>query len=38
MTKTKIRNMTVAILLIGMILSLLIAFFPKSIEAHAATM
>ena len=37
MTKTKNRSWTVAILLIGMILSLLIGFFPKFVDAHAET-
>lgn len=37
MTKSKNWSWAVAILLIEMMLSLLIAFFPKSVEAHAET-
>ena len=37
MTKVKKWSLAAGILLIGIILSLLIGFFPRSVEAHAET-
>ena len=37
MTKTKKWSCAIGILLIGMIISLVISFFPKNAEAHAET-